>query len=164
MTNEITKLNEQMVNKPTTQIALLQLLILTHVAEEYFFGFPVWATHHFGTTTNAWYIVSHLVISVPYMVILVATFQGWKWGVFFAVALQALIFLNGLFHITTYLLWGEYSPGIISQIVIIPLTFIVYNLVLKHKMLMLRETAISSFIGFLGCSLVVASLLLDIPI
>ncbi len=153
-----------MGNKPTTQIALLQLLILTHVVEEYYFDFPVWATRHFGSTTNAWYIVSHLVISVPYMAILFTTFKGWKWGVFFAVVLQGLIFFNGLFHISTYLLWGEYSPGVISQLVIIPLTFIVYNLVLRHKLLTLKETTIGTLVGFLGCALVVASLLLDVPI
>ncbi len=152
-----------MSNKPTTQIALLQLLILIHVAEEFYFGFPVWATRHFGTTTFAWYIVSHLVISVPYVAILIMTFKGWKWGIFFAVALQGLIFFNGLFHISTYLLWGEYSPGIISQLVIIPLTCIVYSLILKHKLLTLRETAIGTLVGLFGCALVVLSLYLDIP-
>jgi len=153
-----------MGKKTTTQIALLQLLILVHIAEEYLFGFPVWATRHFGTTTYVWYIVSHLTISVPYIAILITTFRGWKWGVFFAVALQALIFLNGFFHLTTYIMWGDYSPGVISQVVIIPLTFVIYSLVLRNKLLSMREVLFGTFVGSVACILVIASLLLDIHI
>jgi uncharacterized BrkB/YihY/UPF0761 family membrane protein len=164
MTNKIQNLKSQISNKPTTQIALLQLLILTHIAEEYYFGFPDWATQLFGTTTTAWYVLSHLLLAPMFIAIIVATYKGLIWGIFFAVALQALIFFNGLFHITTYLLWSEYSPGIISQLVIIPLTFIVYKFIFKHKLLTLKETAIGTLVGFFGCTFVVASLLLDIPI
>jgi len=96
--------------------------------------------------------------------ILIATYLGRRWGIFLAIALQSLIFLNGLFHLTTFIIWGEYSPGVISQVVIIPLTYIVYYLVFKHKLLTSKETTIGSLVGFLGCALVVASLLLDVPI
>lgn len=150
--------------KISQRIALLQIFIVLHCIEEYFFGFSDWATRHFGTTTQTWYFLSHYVLAIFFVLILVATYRGIRWGLFLSLAMQTLVFTNGLFHIIMALRWNEYSPGIIAQIVIVPMTIAIYWSFFHFKLLGVKSLIWSLLLGLFVSSLVIGSLYLDIPV
>ncbi|MBI4120524.1 MAG: HXXEE domain-containing protein [Parcubacteria group bacterium] len=143
---------------------MIQLLGVLHVVEEYFFGFSGWATRHFGTTSQQWYLVSHAALALIFGTIAFSVYRGSKMGVFSAFVVQVIIFTNGLFHIFTTLLWREYSPGVISQIVVIPVTFIVYTMIRRSGVLSQKELMRSTIIGYVISILIILSLFIDVPI
>ena len=91
------------------------LLFVPHVIEEYP-GFPAWATRHFGVTSRAWYVYSHVV--------LVAGMAALGWlaegaapnsvGLLLVVAIQVSLAGNAIFHLATTALFREYSPGVVT--------------------------------------------------
>lgn len=143
---------------------LIQSLGVFHVIEEYFFGFSDWATRHFGTTTQNWYLQSHIVLFLIIGIIAFYVYKGFKAGLFWALALQVIIFTNGLFHIFSTILWREYSPGVISQIMIIPVTYFVFRMIRQSDALSKKEILYSVITGCVVSALIILSLYLDIPI
>jgi hypothetical protein len=89
-------------------------LLAVHVAEEVP-AFPAWATRHFGTTTPAFYVLSHipLLAAVFYIARNAAAGAGTQW-LWLAAAIQAGLAANGLFHLATTVVFGEYSPGVVT--------------------------------------------------
>jgi hypothetical protein len=154
----------QISKKETRVISFVQIFIVLHCIEEYLFGFPAWATIHFGTTTQTWYLLSHFILLFPFVAILTGTYRGARWGIFLAVMMQTIIFTNGIFHLSTMLVWNEYSPGSITQLLIIPMTMIVFRSVIRNNLLPIRTIARSILLGTTLSGLVLLSLLLNIPI
>jgi hypothetical protein len=143
---------------------LIQSLAILHVIEEYFLGFSGWATRHFGTTSQDWYVLSHVVLFIIIGIIAFYTYKGFKSGLFWALALQVIIFTNGLFHIFTTVLWKEYSPGVIAQIVVIPITYIVFRMIHQSGALSKKEILYSTITGCIISALIILSLYIDNPI
>ena len=77
---------------------------------------PAWATRHFGATSNAWYVYSHIVL-----VALIGSICWWAgvspakaWGPLLLIANSWSLACNAGFHIVTTWLFREYSPGVVT--------------------------------------------------
>lgn len=88
-------------------------LFLLHVAEEYK-GFPAWATRHFGATSRAYFVYSHLPLIAANAVVCGLATRGSSTAVLLCIAVQWVLFTNGRFHLVTTFLFREYSPGVVT--------------------------------------------------
>jgi len=145
------------------KLLLIQLFNVIHCVEEYFFGFSEWATKHFGTTSQNWYLLSHVILAVILGVIAFYTYKGFRVGVFFAFAIQVMIFTNGLFHIFTTILWREYAPGVFAQILILPVSCIVFRIIHQSGVLSKKAILYSTITGCMLSAFIVLSLFIDVP-
>jgi hypothetical protein len=93
-------------------------LLLLHVAEESTTGFPAWATAHFGTTTPAFYALSHipLLTGAAYVAHRAARRDASAGWLAAGIAVQSALATNGIFHIGSTLLFRQYSPGLITSV------------------------------------------------
>lgn len=144
------------------KLILIQLLNFSHFIDEYFFGFPEWATRHFGTTSKNYYLLSHAFIILIIGVIMWGIKKGSKTAIFLALGVQTVFFTNGIFHIITTFLFSEYSPGLLSQVIIFPSSIIIYRMVRDSKVLSGKEVAHSLVLGTIGSVLIILSLWLNI--
>jgi len=155
--NLMQKLNYQ-------KLILLQSIQIVHCIEEYFFGFSNWATNHFGTTTQNWYILSHIFIFIIFGIMSFYVYKAYEASVFFVLIAQVILFTNGLFHIVTTIIWREYSPGIISQIIVIPISCIIFRMIRNSNILNFKKFLVSIIIGCIISILIIASLYLNISL
>lgn len=94
---------------------LPSLYIVIHTLEE-LPGFAAWVDVHFGTHPTDMFALQHIFIWLLVFLISYKAYQkkrASKW-VIMATAAQIQFALNALFHITTFVLFQEYSPGVIS--------------------------------------------------
>lgn len=148
----------------TKRLLLLQSLGILHCVEEYFFGFSIWATTHFGTTTQTWYLLSHLFLAIILAVIAIYVFRGYKVGIYWAWGVQTLIFTNGLFHILTTIIWREYSPGVITQVIVIPVTYLFVRAIRRANALSPNEMVSATLSGTVISILILLTLYINIPV
>lgn len=137
------------------------IVFLIHVAEEWR-HFPDWATRHFGATSRAWYVYSHIVLigAVSGICAQAANAPTRSWAIW-AVAAQWGLFTNAIFHVATWRLLGEYSPGLFSAVLLfVPVTMWQLGVVPLGGVDL--ATAIS--LGTVGGGLAVASLWLNMNI
>jgi hypothetical protein len=144
--------------------ALPALLFLLHVAEELTGGFPAWATVHFGTTTTPWFVYSHIPLITALLVV------AWRASrpdaspaaTLLAVATQWGTTWNGVFHLATTLLFREYSPGVITAVLLfVPALIVVARRASRDDRLTPRQQALAAALGFGGNALAVGSLWLE---
>ncbi|GIG70421.1 hypothetical protein Pen01_67160 [Phytomonospora endophytica] len=79
-------------------------------------GFAAWATRHFGPETTSTFAAYHvpLILLVGYCSWRAARAgHGGVWIVL-ATAFQWQFAMNALFHLTTWIALGEYSPGAVT--------------------------------------------------
>ena len=137
-------------------------VLLVHVAEE-LPGFPEWATRHFGTTSTAYFVLSHipLIATVLWIVQRAArpgAADAWIW---LLLVVQVTLGVNGLFHLAATLWFGDYSPGVVTGLALyLPLTF--YLLPRAARRLGPLRTATACCVGTLVSALLVCSLWLDV--
>ncbi|MEK7544911.1 MAG: HXXEE domain-containing protein [Patescibacteria group bacterium] len=143
------------------KLIAIQFLNFSHFIDEYFFGFPEWATRHFGTTSKNYYLLSHAMIILFIGVMMWGIKKGSKTAIFLALAVQTVFFTNGIFHIITTFLFSEYSPGLLSQLIIFPASIITYKMVRESKVLSVREVAHSLVLGTTISVLIILSLWLN---
>jgi uncharacterized protein with HXXEE motif len=133
-----------------------------HVAEE-LAGFPDWATRHFGTTSPAFFVLSHLPLLAAVLYVVHRTSRpsaGIRW-VWLLLVVQSALAANGVFHLVATLWFREYSPGLLTGIVLYtPVS--VYLLPLVMPRLGPLRTATACSAGLLISGLLVGSLWLDI--
>lgn len=151
-----------MFNNPHVKILVLQALITLHFVEELYFGFPGWATRHFGSTSLGWYLVSHAFLIVCWGIVAYWHTQKKLWALMAIFAVQTIVFTNGFFHLTTWLLFDEYSPGVVSQIVLLPCSLLVFSIYWRYRILAIRNIISSIIIGTLTSGLIIISLMLQI--
>lgn len=144
------------------KILVLQTLVVIHFVEELCFGFPAWASRHFGSTSMGWYLLSHAFLIGCWGIIAYLYTQKKLWALMAIFAVQTIIFTNGFFHLTTWLLFDEYSPGVVSQIVLIPVSLLVFYLFWRYRILGIRNIIFSIIIGTLTSGLIILSLMLHI--
>ena len=99
------------------------LIFLIHIAEEWH-RFPAWATRHFGATSRAWYVYSHIVlVAATIGICSIATISPTRTWTIWAVAVQWGFFTNAIFHVASWRLFREYSPGLFSSVLLfVPVT------------------------------------------
>ncbi|HEV7734674.1 MAG TPA: HXXEE domain-containing protein [Candidatus Binatia bacterium] len=96
------------------------VVFVAHMIEE-FPRFPAWATRHFGATSTAWYVYSHCVL-VAAALVLCPWAQGapaQTWGPVVGTALMWTLGMNALFHVVTTFLFREYSPGVVTGVLLL---------------------------------------------
>ena len=95
------------------------VVFAAHMIEE-FPRFPGWATRHFGATSTAWYVYSHIVL-----VALIVSAGWWAetsagtWAPLLVVAIMWSLACNAVFHVVTTVLFREYSPGVVTGVLLL---------------------------------------------
>jgi hypothetical protein len=144
---------------------LVALFFFIHVAEEATLGFPAWATRHFGTTSNAWFAISHVPL-IAWMLVLATrghAARGRAFWSFAVVATQMTVFSNGLFHLATTFLFREYSPGLVTAVLLhLPFGMWMARHAASPERLGVRFTTLAAVTGFVAHAVVIASLYLDV--
>ena len=138
--------------------------LAAHVIEE-LPHFPEWATRYFGTTTTSYYILSHIPLLMGVFFIVYRGSKGRKNGIWIslAVLVQWALFANGLFHLTTTIMFGEYSPGVVTALVLyIPFTIYFLKRVMREGYLSYTRLVSSCVGGTVLTALIIGSLWLDI--
>lgn len=136
------------------------VVFVAHVAEEYP-RFPEWATRHFGATSRAWYVYSHVVL-IAMNVAICASAEGAPartvWPIL-ATSLQWALATNAVFHIATTFLFKEYSPGVVTGAsLFLPATVYVFMRTLREELLTPLQVASAVGLGTILGVAVVASL------
>jgi hypothetical protein len=140
------------------------VVFLVHVAEE-LPRFPAWATRHFGATSRAYFVYSHIVM-VPAVVVVSVQAQAaaprTTWPMV-AVAFMWVLGTNALFHIATTVLFREYSPGLVTGVLLaIPATGYLVLRVRAMELLTGQQLAAALVIGTVVSGLVICSLWLHL--
>lgn len=140
------------------------ILFLLHSAEEITFGFPTWATDHFGSTTLFFFIQLHIPL---FILAFASSYYAAKknasafWRVLTA-AWQIQFVVNGLFHIITTIVFKEYSPGAVTALFLfLPFTYYFVVETYNAKLLTLSHFKIAFIIGPLVALAAIASLWLE---
>ena len=100
------------------------LVYVLHTLEE-LPGFAAWASKHFGSESTGTFASYHiplmlLVLLCSWRAVLADRHGGW---VVMAIAMQWQFAVNALFHLTTWIALGDYSPGAVTGAVVsIPAT------------------------------------------
>lgn len=140
------------------------VLFLIHSAEEIAFGFPAWATEHFGSTTMFFFIQHHIPLFI--LAFISSYFAAKKnshafWRVLTA-AWQVQFVVNGLFHVITTIVFKEYSPGALTGLLLfLPFTYYFVVEVYKAKLLTSSQFKIAFIVGPLVAFAAIASLWLE---
>ncbi len=107
-------------------VILLPLALLLHQVEEWFGGFPAWASTLLGSeiTPERFLLINALGLAVFVVGALAARLSPQM--AWFGVSLAALVGLNGVLHGLASLSTGSYSPGTVTGLLLyIPLSAIV---------------------------------------
>lgn len=141
-------------------------VFLVHMVEE-LPRFPAWATRHFGATSTAWYVYSHIALVVIGATVCAAAQSGQpqSWAVVSAAALMLTLAVNACFHVVTTVLFREYSPGVVTGVLLFfPATAVLLRYVLREALLTPAQVLVSFAIGAAVQALVIASLYLKMDI
>ena len=152
------------VTKPGMRLlAWLPLAVfLAHVAEE-LPRFPAWATRHFGATSRAWYVYSHIVLISALAAVCAAGRDAAPGSpaMFLVTGAMLTLAINGLFHAATTLLFREYSPGVVTALLLFfPATALLVTRVSARACLSNRELLLSLIAAASVQGLVIGSLFL----
>jgi hypothetical protein len=151
------------VRIPLSDASLLWIpcvVFVVHVLEEVP-RFPAWATKHFAPMSRAWFVYSHVpllagIIYVCAQAQAAAPGSGW---VLFAFALQWALGINVLFHVGTTIWFREYSPGLVTALlVVLPATIYLHNRVVAEGLLTDAQIRIAIAVGAVVSVAAVASL------
>jgi hypothetical protein len=140
--------------------ALPLATFLPHVAEEWA-RFPEWATRHFGVTSRAYYVYSHVLLVAANGTIsgLAATgVRGSTWAVL-ATGAQVVLLTNALFHLVTTILFREYSPGVVTgTLLFLPASAYFLARTTGEELLSTAQLEVAIAMGIAAGTLVIASL------
>ena len=142
------------------------VVFIPHMLEEYP-RFPAWATKHFGATSKAWYVYSHIVLVAVALPICwwAESSAPQSLGRVFGTALMITLALNGVFHVVTTFLFREYSPGVVTgTLLFFPATGYVLVQTVQESLLMTWQLGTAVLIGALVQVAVIASLYLRMDI
>ena len=105
---------------------LLPAAYACHLLEEFFGGFPDWIAMVAGRplTTSAFVAINTVAMGIFVLASHLATTResrGWM-----AIALATVLFVNALAHILGTLVFGSYSPGLLTAVILyLPLSQLV---------------------------------------
>lgn len=104
---------------------LLPVAVLLHIVEEWFGGFPAWASTVLGTEISPERFL--LINAIGFAIFVVGALAALlsPHMVWFGVSLAALVGLNAALHGLASLIVGSYSPGTVTGLLLyIPLSAI----------------------------------------
>ena len=126
-------------------------------------GFAAWATRHFGPETTGNFAAYH----IPLMLFVLACSAqavrrrrrgGW---VIMATAFQWQFFVNALFHLTSWFVLKEYSPGAVTAAVVaIPATVVYFTWLRRERRATGQEVVAALAIGTIIAGLAIGFLFL----
>jgi hypothetical protein len=137
---------------------------LAHFADEWMFRFPAWSTRHFEPLPGSLWVTLMAVLTVPVILL------GWtasrpsaSSGIrLFCAGVQMLFFSNAVFHLIVTLVFGEYSPGTATGVVLfLPLSPVLWRAVLREPEVTKRGFATALVAGFVFHGLVLLNLFVD---
>lgn len=144
------------VARPVPDLSALPFLApfavyILHTLEE-LPGFADWATRHFGPETTSTFAAYHVPL------ILLVGYCSWRamragrggvWVVL-ATAFQWQFAVNALFHLTTWVALGDYSPGAVTAVTVsIPATVLYFAWIRREDRATRRELALGVGVGTL---------------
>lgn len=140
-------------------------LLIIHNIEEYFFGFPRWATEHFGSTSVTFYIASHVFLLLVLLLIGVKasdTKSSRIWRIFVIASLVQFV-VNSIFHVASLFIYQQYSPGVVTGLfIILPISLVALWNLRKRNIVDRHSHIMGITLGALIAVLVVTSLWLDL--
>ncbi|MGW0198065.1 HXXEE domain-containing protein [Nonomuraea sp. NPDC003201] len=113
-------------------------------------GFAAWATRHFGPETTSMFAAYHIPLM---LLVLVCSWLAMRQGrhggwVVLATAFQWQFAVNALFHMGTWAVLGEYSPGAVTAAVVsVPATVCYLAWIRREKRASSREIAMALVLG-----------------
>jgi len=137
---------------------------LAHFADEWMFGLPAWCTRHFAPLPGPFWVNMMTLLTVPMIVL------GWRAsrpsagsGVrLFCAGVQMLFFSNAFFHLITTFVFGEYSLGTATAVLLfLPLSLLVWRVVLREPEVTKSSFTTALVAGFVFHGLVLLNLLVD---
>jgi hypothetical protein len=136
---------------------------LAHFADEWLFGLPAWCTRHFEPLPDSFWTPMMTVLTVPMI------WLGWTasrptagTGIRLSCAgVQMLFFSNAFFHLITTFVFGEYSPGTATGTVFLPLSLLLWRVVLREPGVTKSSFTMALVAGFVFHGLVLLNLLVD---
>ena len=143
---------------------LITVQWLAHFADEWMFGLPAWCTRHFAPAPASFWVPMMAVLTVPMIMV------GWAAsrpaagsGIrLFCAGVQMLFFSNAFFHLITTFVFGEYSPGTATAVVLsLPLSLLLWRAVLREPGVTKSSFAAALVAGFVFHGLVLLNLPID---
>lgn len=137
---------------------------LAHFADEWYFGFPAWATRHFAPLPDRFWVGMMTVVTVPMVAL------GWaasrpragRGTRLVCAAVQMIFFSNAFFHLTTTFVFGEYSPGTASAaLLFLPLSPLIWRAARREPEVTGAWFAAALAVGFVVHGLVLLNLPVD---
>ncbi|MHC5065757.1 MAG: HXXEE domain-containing protein [Planctomycetota bacterium] len=136
---------------------------ILHVLEE-LPNFPDWASRHFARISMGDFIFAHVFIfaAVFYLAKRASEPRAQPAWILCAVALQWAFFGNVFFHAGTTILFGEYSPGLVTAILLyLPLTYAYVLRILRSRSMTALRQFQAFVLGMAFSALVTATLWLE---
>ena len=137
------------------------LVYLAHTLEE-LPGFAAWATKFFGPESTGAFATYHIPLM---LLVLLASVQAIRTGrrvwIVLTTAFQWQFGVNAVFHLTTWIVLGDYSPGAVTAAVVsIPATAFFVWWVRREARVSGRELALALAIGTAIAALAIGFLFL----
>lgn len=151
------------VQVPTAVPFLLPFLVyVLHTLEE-LPGFAAWATEHFGPETTGTFAAYHIPLM---LVVLLCSWRALHTGrhggwVVATTAFQWQFGVNALFHLTSWAVLGDYSPGAVTGAVVsLPATACYLAWIRRQERVTTRELGLALAIGTVIAALAIGFLFL----
>jgi hypothetical protein len=134
---------------------------VTHTLEE-LPGFAAWATRHFGPETTGTFAAYHIPLI---LLVLACSWQAARTGrggwVVAVTAFQWQFAVNALFHLTTWIVLGDYSPGAVTAATVsLPATAYYLIWLRRHHRLSTRQFTAALSLGTLIAAAAISFLFL----
>jgi hypothetical protein len=114
-------------------------------------GFAAWATRHFGPESTGTFAAYHIPLI---LLVLACSWQAARTGrgawVVAATAFQWQFAVNALFHLSTWVALGDYSPGAVTAATVsLPATAYYLTWLRRHNRASIRQIALAIPLGTL---------------
>ncbi|MFI0448865.1 HXXEE domain-containing protein [Actinomadura sp. 6N118] len=147
----------------STVLFLLPFVVyVLHTLEE-LPGFAAWATRHFGPESTGMFAAYHIPLM---LLVLLCSWQarrarrhgGW---VVMATAFQWQFAVNAVFHLTSWIILGDYAPGAVTGAVVsLPATALYLSWICREARATTREIGLALALGTLIAALAIGFLFL----
>jgi Protein of unknown function with HXXEE motif len=124
-------------------IWLLPAAYFLHIVEEYSGGFPAWVTHDVhGSFDDTAFAANNVAFMLILLTLVYVNYRKTTplRGILLVVFASANLFWDALFHLFMTPILNRYSPGLItSMLLYYPICIVVGTVIIKDKVLTLRQ-------------------------
>ncbi|WUH98321.1 HXXEE domain-containing protein [Spirillospora sp. NBC_00431] len=151
------------VQLPSTLLFLLPFVVyVLHTLEE-LPGFAAWSSEHFGPETTGTFAAYHIPLMLLVMLCSWRAAHAGRHGawVVLSTAFQWQFGVNALFHLTSWIVLDDYSPGAVTGAVVsLPATAYYLSWVRRQERVTTRELGLALVIGTMIAALAIGFLFL----